>query len=46
MSFDIFVQCFEHGNASRFPLSMLDEAFGRFVIRREAKHWDLEYAER
>jgi hypothetical protein len=43
MSFDIWLGCFKNGNPEAFPLSIVEEAFGRFTEHREPGHWILRY---
>ena len=43
MSFDTWLGCFKNGNPEAFPLSIVEDAFGRFAERRERGHWILHY---
>ncbi len=43
MSFDIFLGCFKGGEEANFPRSIVEEAFGAFVERREDRCWVLLY---
>jgi len=43
MSFDIWLGCFKNGEVAKFPLKIVEEAFGRFAQRREPGWWVLNY---
>ena len=43
MSFDIFLGSFKNGIQNEFPLAIAENAFGRFVDRREPECWVLVY---
>lgn len=45
MSFEAYLNCFEGGEASYFPTSIIEEAFAPFITRREAEFscWVVTY---
>jgi hypothetical protein len=43
MSFELFVQCFDHGEFGSFPREIVERLFGPFVIRRDSEWIDIEY---
>jgi hypothetical protein len=43
MSFDLFVNSFQHGKPAPFSIDILEKAFGRFADRSEEGCWRLTF---
>jgi hypothetical protein len=47
VSFDLFVNCFEHGEKGVFPGSMLERLFGPQIVSRKPEFslWSIDYGQ-